>query len=185
MKAVSWNTVVGNAFPLNDESWKLPTGLAFGPDAESPPHAMAMVDASTKADMRQGYRVLARRRLIMVAPASSLIVTGMRRLVAIVTCFATACGSDLAVTPGGPTPSDVYTPGNVFSPFSTVIPVGGTVRFNISGDQHNVIFGAVSGAPANVNVVQNVIVARTFTTRGTFPYDCTVHPGMSGQVVVQ
>ena len=89
------------------------------------------------------------------------------------------------VPKGGPTPSDVYTPGNVFSPFSTVIAAGGTVRFNISGDQHNVIFSAVTGAPANVNVVQNIVVSRTFTTRGTFPYDCTVHPGMSGQVVVQ
>ena len=109
----------------------------------------------------------------------------MRRLVVVALCLAAACGSDSVVPPGGTTPVDVFTPGNVFSPFSTVIPAGGTVRFNISGDQHNVIFGAVNGAPANVNVVQNVVVSRTFTTRGTFPYDCTVHPGMSGQVVVQ
>ena len=110
----------------------------------------------------------------------------MRRFVLIAACLAAACGSDVAVTPkGGPAPADVFTPGNVFSPFSTIIAVGGTVRFNISGDQHNVIFGAVTGAPANVNVVQNVVASRTFTTRGTFPYDCTVHPGMSGQVVVQ
>jgi Plastocyanin len=108
----------------------------------------------------------------------------MRRLVAIALCLAAACGSDSVVPPVGTT-VDVYTPGNVFSPFSTVIPVGGTVRFNISGDQHNVIFSSVAGAPANVNVVQNVVVSRTFTTRGTFAYDCTVHPGMSGQVVVQ
>jgi len=109
----------------------------------------------------------------------------MRRLVVVALCLAAACGSDSVVPPVGTTPVDVFTPGNVFSPFSTVIPAGGTVRFNISGDQHNVIFGAVNGAPANVNVVQNVVVSRTFTTRGTFPYDCTVHPGMSGQVVVQ
>ena len=96
-----------------------------------------------------------------------------------------ACGSDSVAPPTTTTTVDVFTPGNVFSPFSTVIPVGGSVRFNISGDQHNVIFGAVAGAPANVNVVQNVVVSRTFGTRGTFPYDCTVHPGMSGQVVVQ
>jgi len=28
-------------------------------------------------------------------------------------------------------------------------------------------------------------VARTFSTKGVFPYDCTVHPGMSGQVEVK
>ncbi len=81
---------------------------------------------------------------------------------------------------------DVYTPGNTFSPFSATIPVGGTVRFNISGTPHNVIFGKTpAGAPADVNVVDNIAVSRMFTTRGTFLYDCTVHPGMSGQVVVQ
>lgn len=109
----------------------------------------------------------------------------MRRLATTLLCLAAACGSDLPVTPGGPTPADVFTPGNVFSPFSTVVAVGGTVRFNISGDQHNVIFSRVAGAPPDVNVVRNVVVSRTFTTRGTFTYDCTVHPGMSGQVVVQ
>jgi plastocyanin len=109
----------------------------------------------------------------------------MRRLVAVALILMTACGSDLVEPPEGAKPVDVFTPGNIFSPFSTVITVGGTVRFNISGDQHNVIFGAVAGAPANVNVVQNVVASRTFNTRGTFPYDCTVHPGMSGQVVVQ
>lgn len=101
---------------------------------------------------------------------------------------AVACGSDSVtppVTPPGGTTADVFTPGNVFSPFSTTIPVGGTVRFNISGDPHNVIFKRIAGAPSDVNVVSNTVVSRTFSTAGTFPYDCTVHPGMSGQVVVQ
>ena len=108
----------------------------------------------------------------------------MRRLALTTILLAAACGSDVSA-PGGAAPADVFTPGNVFSPFSTVINAGGIVRFNISGDQHNVIFAAVAGAPPNVNVVQNVVVSRTFTTRGTFAYDCMVHPGMSGQVVVQ
>ena len=91
----------------------------------------------------------------------------------------------------GPPPSatfDVFTPGNVFSPFSTTISVGGTVTFHISGspEGHNVIFGkSTQGAPADINVVISATVARTFNTRGTFSYDCTVHPGMTGQVVVQ
>ena len=109
----------------------------------------------------------------------------MQRLALATLCLVAACGSDLPVTPGGANPVDVFTPGNVFSPFSTMIVVGGSVRFNISGDQHNVIFSRVAGAPPDVNVVQNIVVSRTFTTRGTFTYDCTVHPGMSGQVVVQ
>jgi plastocyanin len=97
-----------------------------------------------------------------------------------------SCGGDSS--PLGPPPTtttaEVFTPGNTFSPFSTTIGVGGTVTFRITGVPHNVIFSA-PGSPANVNVVSNTDVSRTFSTRGTFPYDCTVHPGMSGQIVVQ
>lgn len=82
---------------------------------------------------------------------------------------------------------DVYTPGNTFSPFSLRTVVGAVVRFNIfGGEDHNVIFSrSVTGAPADINVVRNVIVSRTFDTKGTFPYSCTVHPGMIGEVIVE
>ncbi len=85
---------------------------------------------------------------------------------------------------------DVFTPGNVFSPTSAEIRVGGTVRWRISasndGTGHNVIFtGNVAGKPADITVVKNVTVSRTFTRAGTFPYSCTVHPGMDGDVVVK
>jgi plastocyanin len=59
------------------------------------------------------------------------------------------------------------------------------VRFNISSS-HNVIFRrTTAGAPLDIKVVTDSIVVRRFTTKGTFPYDCTVHPGMSGEIVVQ
>ena len=87
-------------------------------------------------------------------------------------------------TPGGTTTAVVSTPGNTFSPPFLTIAVGASVRFEIRGNPHNVIF-ATAGAPANINVVSNTDVTRTFATRGTFPYDCTVHPGMSGEIVVQ
>jgi plastocyanin len=80
---------------------------------------------------------------------------------------------------------DVYTPGETFSPTVLEVPLGATVRFNMFGDEHNADFANVPGRPADIPVVVNVIVSRTFNTRGTFPYDCTVHPGMSGQIVVE
>lgn len=81
---------------------------------------------------------------------------------------------------------DVYTPGNTFSPFSASLSAGGIVRFNIFGEDHNVIFSRTTpGHPADINVVKDVIVERTFLVTGTFHYTCTVHPGMDGEVVVK
>lgn len=92
---------------------------------------------------------------------------------------------DRAVEPA-PAIVDVFTPGNIFSPFTATIPVGGTVRFNIFGDDHNVIFArSTTGAPADINIVKDVMVERAFSATGTFPYSCTVHPGMNGEIVVQ
>ena len=99
-----------------------------------------------------------------------------------------ACGGADATSPapepGGTSTVVVSTPGNTFSPPFVTIPMGGSVRFEIRGNPHNVVFNG-TGAPANINVVSNTDVTRTFPTRGTFPFDCTVHPGMSGEVIVQ
>jgi len=90
---------------------------------------------------------------------------------------------------GGTTPTvttvDVFTPGLVFSPAFVTITVGSTVRYNITGVAHDVTFSTVTGAPASIPVTSNQNVSRTFNTKGTFPYDCRTHPGMSGSVTVQ
>jgi plastocyanin len=107
----------------------------------------------------------------------------------VVPALLVACGGSDAASPPdttgtGPLTAVVSTPGNTFSPPFTTISVGSSVRFEIRGAAHNVIF-STPGAPANVNVVTNTDATRTFNTRGTFPYDCTVHPGMSGEIIVQ
>jgi plastocyanin len=82
---------------------------------------------------------------------------------------------------------DIFTPGErTFSPTDVTIPAGGTVRFNIFGIPHNVIFDkTVPGVPADIPAVNGQIVSRVFNTRGTFPFECTLHPGMVGRVFVQ
>lgn len=87
---------------------------------------------------------------------------------------------------GFPLAAEVTMPGNTFSPFLTTIGVGGTVTFRFGSVDHNVIFDPSKlGRPADIQITRNVNIARTFNTRGLFPYDCTVHPGMSGQVEVK
>lgn len=107
-------------------------------------------------------------------------------VVLLVLLGAVSCGKD-ATTPDDPVPTGtatVNTPGFSFSPFTTNINVGQSVVFDIGSEPHNVIFGKVTGAPADIPAASNRRISRTFSTAGTFPYDCTLHPGMSGVVVV-
>jgi plastocyanin len=75
---------------------------------------------------------------------------------------------------------------NSFTPFTTTIRANERVAFVFPALAHNVIFEpGRAGAPANIQQTANVIVQRQFATTGTFPFDCTLHPGMSGEVVVR
>lgn len=99
-----------------------------------------------------------------------------------------ACGGDDPTEPEEEEPAGapvVSMPGFSFSPFTTTITVGGSVIFDFPSELHNVIFDRITGAPTDIQATTNRRVTRTFAARGTFPYDCTLHPGMSGQVVVQ
>jgi uncharacterized protein YjdB len=73
---------------------------------------------------------------------------------------------------------------NQFSPDSVDIAVGGTVTWVFQSVIHNVVFASAGGAPAGIGNTSNANVSRTFNTAGAFLYDCTLHPGMDGTVVV-
>jgi plastocyanin len=108
-----------------------------------------------------------------------------------VLAIAAACGSSDSppTNPSGNKTVDVFTLPSAFSPNIVQINAGDTVRFNITtapnGEGHDVTFDAKAGAPANITVTLSGIIPRVFTTRGTFHYNCFVHPGMAGDIVVQ
>lgn len=92
----------------------------------------------------------------------------------------------LTVDPAGfPSSVLVTMPGNVFVPLLVQLARGGTVTWRFGFTPHNVIFGGTPGAPADITITSDRDVARTFPTVGTFRYDCTIHPGMSGVVEVK
>ncbi len=72
-----------------------------------------------------------------------------------------------------------------FNPAEVYLTLGGTVTWNIGAVSHNVIFNKVTGAPEDIGVMRNTQVSRTFNTAGSFPYDCTLHAGMTGTVNVK
>lgn len=87
--------------------------------------------------------------------------------------------------PGFPSSALVTMPANVFVPFLVQVARGATVTWRFGAAPHNAIFVPATGAPADIPIVSNVDVARTFPTPGTFRYDCTIHPGMNGVVEVK
>ena len=95
----------------------------------------------------------------------------------------TACSDDDSMGPGDQT-AVVTMFVNSFTPFTTTIKVGGSVEFDFGADPHNVIFDRITGAPADIQQTVNRKVSRTFTVAGKFPYECRLHPGMNGEVVV-
>lgn len=78
------------------------------------------------------------------------------------------------------------TPQITFDPGNITVEVNQEVDWNFESVPHNVFFADVLGRPADIpGFNSNTTVTRVFTTEGTFPYDCRIHPGMSGTVVVQ
>ena len=97
-----------------------------------------------------------------------------------------ACGSD-STGPGGggaPVASNQVSIGNdFFSAASIVVPAGTTVTWtwNSGSTEHNVTFAdATSGDRSG-----GASYSRQFIAPGTFAYHCTLHPGMTGSVLVQ
>jgi plastocyanin len=84
-----------------------------------------------------------------------------------------------------PATAAVYMLPQSYSPVQTDIAVGGTVQFVFPSLGHNVFFNATGGAPADIpGEVSNQTVSRTFSVTGSFVYNCTIHPGMTGTIVV-
>lgn len=97
----------------------------------------------------------------------------------------TAPNNNTPGTPATPAANEVIaTTSNTFTPSTLTISKGTTVTFTFQATQHNVNFGSTAGAPANISNTSNSGVQRLFANAGTFGYDCTLHAGMSGTVVV-
>ena len=113
-----------------------------------------------------------------------------------VLCLIAACsgGGNTSTSPsttgGGSTPTApaanevIAGNGTSFNPTTLTVAKGTTVNFTFQATTHNVTFGATTGAPANIANTSNQTVSRTFSAAGNFAYQCTLHSGMTGTVIV-
>ena len=122
-------------------------------------------------------------------------------VISVILMLAVACGSDSSTPAPVPTPTPTPTPGGQST--SVSIPVGAENLGNraFAPDEADVAVGTTvtwtnsdvvthtstsnNGVWNSGNVQPGAQFSVTFTTAGTFPYHCTIHPGMVGSVVVR
>jgi plastocyanin len=114
----------------------------------------------------------------------------MQRLLSLAAILAAAaCGGSNDVTqPPGPPPNAVTIqalPSQVFQPATATVAAGGMVTFSFGPITHNVTWDAVANAPANIPNSTSTNVQISAPPVGTYPYHCTIHPGMHGTLVVK
>jgi plastocyanin len=73
-----------------------------------------------------------------------------------------------------------------FDPSQASVPKGTVVSFtNSSGVTHNIVFDAPrSTGVADIGSIPSGTVTRTFNESGTWNLHCTIHAGMTAQVIV-
>jgi len=98
-----------------------------------------------------------------------------------------ACGGSSGSTEPQPgdQPTVQATPSLQFTPNNLIVAVGSSVTFAFGSIAHNVFFDNTQGAPSNIGDKSNASVTVTFNTAGTYVYNCHLHPGMQGTVVVR
>ena len=86
-------------------------------------------------------------------------------------------------TKGGPGTNEVWIQGMVFSPASITVAAGTTITWtNKDGVAHTVT--SDTGLFDSGSMSNGATFSPTFSTAGTFPYHCSVHPGMKATVAV-
>lgn len=121
------------------------------------------------------------------APVSVTLPAAILAALATAACFSEA--PEPAAPPGPVAPMtaavEAGSATNTFTPSTVTIAKGGTVTWTIGTRRHNVVFFANPAAPAGIEAATSVTQSRTFLQSGTFPYNCSLHAGMTGSVVVQ
>ncbi len=92
------------------------------------------------------------------------------------------CTKDQAAN--APGPNEVWIKNTAFNPSELHVPVNTTVKWtNMDNQQHTVT--SDSGIWDSGILDVNAAFTFQFNSKGTFPYQCLIHNGMAGKVIVE
>jgi plastocyanin len=117
------------------------------------------------------------------------IAQGSTQITVRVTLGTVTRTADIAVTVTGALPVDAGVVASssdyIFTPGTVAIRQGGSVTWTFGTLEHTVTFSGASGAPSNIGSGYAASVSRNFGSKGDFVYNCSIHAGMSGKVIVR
>ena len=103
----------------------------------------------------------------------------MRRFALILSLLATATAA-----PALTNDASVVIKNFDFSPMAITVPVGTTVTWkNLDGEPHTVV--SEDGLFRSSALDEGDSFSFTFIKRGTYKYDCSIHPQMHGTIIVE
>jgi plastocyanin len=113
-----------------------------------------------------------------------LLEKGPHALLALVALA--GCGGSSPTAAGNMVGNEVQaSPTIAFLPPSISIAVGEKVTWVFGSVGHTVTFDPVIGVPANIDgPSSNTSISRSFPTAGVYTYHCSIHPSMTGSVLV-
>jgi plastocyanin len=71
-----------------------------------------------------------------------------------------------------------------FGPSTVTVKAGSTITWTNMDDEAHTVFFTFDGSRSPILVNTANVYHKTFTTPGTYTYHCTIHPFMTGTVVV-
>lgn len=111
--------------------------------------------------------------------ASILIVVALLAASMLAGCETAA---DSPVDVEGPGDVTVTMAGSAFQPGTVTIASGQTVTWS---NNDSLVHTVTGDGFSSGDVAPGAIFTNTFDAPGVYPYECTIHPGMTGSVVVE
>ncbi len=123
-------------------------------------------------------------KISILSKIRSTIYLGIILTIISISISCTKTSTDPGTGGTQPGANEVWMQGMAFTPATITVSVGTTIKWtNKDSYTHNVT--SATSVFSSGPVSGGATFSFKFTAAGTYPYTCTIHPGMAGTVIVQ